>query len=80
MRLPWFEERYDQLVELGLANNPIVLPPPDAPKRRGRLKRSVPRNLLERLRSQRASVLGFMHDFDVPFDNNQAEPLGRVIN
>lgn len=74
-----FEERYDSLIERGLADNPIVLPPSQAPRRRGRLKRSVPRNLLERLRSHRDSVLGFMRDFEVPFDNNQAERDLRMV-
>ena len=78
-QLQAFEARYVEILEQGFAANPIPRPPPDAPKKRGRPKRSPPRNLLEWLESQQASVLGFMHDFDVPFDNNQAERDLRMM-
>ncbi|MEM9908500.1 MAG: IS66 family transposase [Cyanobacteria bacterium P01_D01_bin.44] len=74
-----FEARYAAILAQGFAANPIPEPPPDAPKKRGRPKRSPPYNLLERLRSQQASVLGFMVDFEVPFDNNQAERDLRMM-
>ena len=74
-----FETRYADILEQGFAANPIPTPPDNAPKKRGRPKRSPPRNLLERLRSQQASVLGFMYDFEVPFDNNQAERDMRMM-
>ena len=51
-------------------------PPPDDNQRagkRGRLKRSKARNLLERLRDFEADVLRFMERGDVPFTNNQGE-------
>jgi transposase len=71
-----FVERYHALLEAGLAANP---PPPDQerrPGRRGRLKQTPARNLLERLLLQRDEVLGFsafLDDLAIPFDNNQAE-------
>lgn len=46
---------------------------PAAPKRRGRLKRSKSRNLLERLRDYEDDVLRFMENAKVPFSNNQGE-------
>ena len=50
-------------------------PPPDKPPsgKRGRLKRSKSRNLLERLRDYEADVLRFMDNSAVPFTNNQGE-------
>ena len=46
--------------------------PPDRPKR-GRLKRSKSRNLLERLRNYEDDVLRFMVNISVPFTNNLGE-------
>jgi len=74
-----FEARYAEILAQGFAANPLPMPSPDAPKKRGRPKRSPPRNLLERLKSQQASVLGFTVDFEVPFDNNQAERDLRMM-
>jgi len=51
-------------------------PPPDESlrkRRRGRLKRSKARNLLERLRNFEQDVLRFMDVAIVPFTNNQGE-------
>ena len=51
-------------------------PPPDESKRknkRGRIKRSKARNLLERLREYETEVLRFMTVAIVPFTNNQGE-------
>lgn len=52
-------------------------PPPPEPegtkRRRGRIKRSKSRNLLERLRDYEQETLRFMTDVDVPFTNNQGE-------
>ena len=71
--------RYDVILEQGLKQHPIPPPDPTKPKKQGRPKRSVPRNLLERLQTHKAAVLGFMHNFDIPFDNNQAERDLRMM-
>ncbi len=54
----------------------IECPPPDTAKptgKRGRIKRSKARNLLERLRDFETDVLRFMDVAFVPFTNNQGE-------
>jgi transposase len=71
--------RYAAILEQGIAVNPLPVSPPDAPKKRGRPKRPPALNLLERLKSKEASVLGFMRDFTIPFDNNQAERDLRMM-
>lgn len=64
-----FEKRYDEIVEKGLKINPLL----QRVKKRGRVKQTPPRNLLVRLKDYKTETLRFMHDFDVPFDNNLGE-------
>ncbi|MBF0415584.1 MAG: IS66 family transposase [Magnetococcales bacterium] len=67
-----FRERYRKI----LADAETECPPPnenDRKGKRGRLKRSKSRNLLERLREHEHSVLLFLENSNVPFSNNQAE-------
>jgi len=65
--------RYGQLVAKGFAANPK----PEVGKRLGYEKKAF--NLLVRLDTQRTDVLRFVTDFNVPFDNNQAERDIRMV-
>jgi transposase len=71
-----FVAPYEHLLTLGLAANP---PPARPSHRRGRIKQSPARNLLERLWLGRDEVLAFLDDLTIPFDNNQAERDLRML-
>ncbi len=71
-----FVARYDHVLAAGLAAN---APPERPPGQRGRVKQSPARNLLERLVLGKEEVLVFLHDFAIPFDNNQAEQDLRML-
>lgn len=73
-----FVARYRALLADGYAANPPPQRAPDGP-RRGRLKQSKARNLLDRLTTREDEVLAFLHDWAVPFDNNQAERDLRML-
>jgi transposase len=65
-----FQARYDDILKRAAARNPRR---PPKPGQRGRVKQSPAFNLIARLREHRDSVLRFLTDLRVPFDNNQAE-------
>ena len=69
-------KRYRNKYKALLCKAEIECPPPDETKRvnkRGRMKRSKARNLLERLIDYEQDVLRFMETKIVPFTNNQGE-------
>lgn len=72
-----FETRYQSILDQGYEQNP--LPPAPDGKKRGRQKKTKPRNLIERLDRHRHEALAFMYDFNVPFDNNLAERDIRMM-
>ena len=74
--------RYDSLLAEGYQANPPPPPPQKSEQGKrtpGRAKQSPARNLLDRLSGGKWTVLRFLLDFAVPFDNNQAERDLRMI-
>lgn len=76
MRVRQAHQRYRALARAGLAANP---PQPKAPGAPGPPKRSPGGKLAERLGRYETEALGFLQDFRVPFDNNQAERDLRMV-
>lgn len=70
-----FEQRYRDLITQGWQAHP---PPPPTGKQ-GRPKLGTAGSLLRRLDIYQDDVLRFATDFNVPFDNNQAERDIRMI-
>jgi transposase len=70
--------RYETIIAAGMKANP----PPTRSQgsaKRGRLKRTKARNLLDRLAARSKETLRYLQDFRVPFDNNLAERDIRMM-
>src|SRR5260370_7383748 len=65
---------YHHLIEVGLAAQPPPPSPGPGPKKRGRVKQTKAKNLLDRLQRDAACFLRFLSDFPVPFTNHASEP------
>jgi transposase len=70
-------KRYEALLAAGYAANPP--PPLSRVPRRGRQKKTKAINLLDRMSRHQQWVLAFLHDFSVPFTNNHAEQILRML-
>lgn len=71
-----WETRFLELLVEGDRAHPRAQAPPG---HRGRVKQSTARNLLDRLRKHQKTVLCFLEDLRVDFDNNQAERDLRMV-
>ena len=71
-----FDKKYEELIKLARRENPL---PETKEKKRGRKKKGSILALVERLAKYKASVCLFIHNFMIPFDNNQAERDLRMI-
>ena len=71
-----FDKKYDELIGQARKENPL---PETTEKKRGRKKKGKILALVERLANYKASVCLFIHNFNAPFDNNQAERDLRMI-
>ena len=71
-----FDKKYDELIEQARKENPL---PETTEKKRGRKKKGKILALVERLANYKVSVCLFIHNFNVLFDNNQAERDLRMI-
>ena len=74
-----FIKHYNKLILEGYRENPPPQRDDSQQKTRGRIKQNPARNLLDELNEHKSSVLAFMIDFRVPFDNNQAERDVRMM-
>jgi len=71
------EQSYKQILSEGFAYHASLPPLPTG--KRGKQKQRDGKNLLDRLNEKRDCVLRFIHDFTVPFTNNQGERDIRMI-
>ena len=71
-----YRKKFDKIVEKGLQANPWH---PPKVKKRGRPKKTVPRNLIERFNKYGEDIIRFLLNFKVPFDNNQSERDLRMM-
>ena len=75
--ISFVEEQYGQIVGQGTIEEPPLIIP--AIKKRGRTKTPKSLKLLETFIDNKEQILRFVHNKDVPFDNNLAERDIRMV-
>ena len=68
-----YYEHYRAIIAKGKIECPLVVRSTEGTSKRGRVKQSKARNLLDRLSDFETETLRFAHAVDVPFTNNLAE-------
>jgi transposase len=71
------EQDYSQILKEGCVYHESLSPLPKG--KRGKQKQRDGKNLLDRLKGKRDCVLRFIHDFSIPFTNNQGERDIRMV-
>lgn len=71
------EQDYERILAEGFAYHASIPLLPTG--KRGKQKQRAGKNLLDRLKAKRDCVLRFIHDFSVPFTNNQGEQDIRMV-
>ena len=74
-RVAYYDRRYGRILLQGYGQ----LPQLKSHHKRGRPKQHKIKNLFDRLKKHKWETLGFIYDFSIPFDNNQAERDVRMI-
>jgi transposase len=67
-----YRKRYESILACGERSNPRNMIK-QIPGRRGRIKQTSARNMIDHLDTYADETLAFMYDFTVPFDNNTSE-------
>lgn len=75
-RIQSYEKEYDAVIKTAFTENPV---PAKEPNKKGRPKKGKVLSLIERLEKYKAEVCLFLKDFQIDFDNNQAERDLRMI-
>lgn len=74
--IQYYNEEYDANIQVAFAENPMVT---TEAKKKGRPKKGKVLALIERLQKYKGEVCHFLKDFQIDFDNNQAERDLRMI-
>lgn len=74
--LEYFNKQYNEILNVAIKQNPIK---PKPPGKCGRPKKGKIRALADRFVNYKGEVCLFLNNFDIPFDNNQAERDIRML-